>query len=204
MQSINFTKLNGLVPAVIQDAATDRVLMVGFMNEEALTATRDNGLVTFYSRTRNQLWTKGETSNNFLRVKDILVDCDGDTLLIKALPDGPTCHTGADTCFDERNDESLNFLRALEALIDSRREADPGSSYTAKLLSSDIKRVAKKVGEEGVEVAIEATNPDQERFLDECADLIYHLQVLLAHRNLKLADVAQVLRSRHGEALRGK
>ncbi len=204
MNTIDFTKLNGLVPAVIQDAATDRVLMVGFMNEEALTATRDKGLVTFYSRTRNQLWTKGETSNNFLRVKDILVDCDGDTLLIKALPDGPTCHTGADTCFDERNDESLNFLQALEALIESRRDADPGSSYTAKLLSSDIKRVAKKVGEEGVEVAIEATNPDQERFLDECADLIYHLQVLLAHRNLKLADVAQVLRSRHGEALRGK
>ena len=130
-----------------------------------------------------------------------MVDCDADTLLIKALPDGPTCHTGKDTCFDEVNECSLEFLVALEKLIEGRKGADPSSSYTAKLLSSDIKRVAKKVGEEGVEVAMEATNPDDARFLDEAADLIYHLQVLLAARNLKLADVAAVLSDRHSEAL---
>ena len=197
MVNLDFDKLNGLIPAVVQDAATDKVLMVGFMNREALEKTRQTGMVTFYSRTRRQIWTKGETSRNYLRVKDIIADCDGDTLLIKALPDGPVCHTGNDTCFNEVNQQNLSFLNTLEGIIESRKNQLPNESYTAKLLSAGVKRIAKKVGEEAVELVLEAENPDEERFLSEAADLLYHLQVLLAARNLSLTDVSSTLKVRH-------
>lgn len=197
MTNLNFDKLNGLIPAVVQDAATDKVLMVGFMNREALEKTRQTGMVTFYSRTRRQIWTKGETSRNYLRVQDIILDCDGDTLLVKALPDGPVCHTGNDTCFNEKNEGNLSFLLSLEEIIESRKADLPESSYTAKLLNAGVKRIAKKVGEEAVELVQEAENPDDERFLSEAADLMYHIQVLLAARSLSLKDVATTLRQRH-------
>lgn len=197
MTNLNFDKLNGLIPAVVQDAATDKVLMVGFMNREALEKTRQTGMVTFYSRTRRQIWTKGETSRNYLRVKDIIADCDGDTLLVKALPDGPVCHTGTDTCFNEVNQQNLSFLNTLEGIIESRKDQLPNESYTAKLLNAGVKRIAKKVGEEAVELVLEAENPDDERFLSEAADLLYHLQVLLAARNLSLTDVSSTLKVRH-------
>lgn len=197
MVNLDFEKLNGLIPAVVQDASTDKVLMVGFMNREALEKTRKTGMVTFYSRTRRQIWTKGETSRNYLRVQDILIDCDGDTLLVKALPDGPVCHTGNDTCFNEINVGSLSFLNSLESIIESRKADLPESSYTAKLLNAGLKRIAKKVGEEAVELVQEAENEDNERFLSEAADLMYHLQVLLAARNLSLSDVASTLKVRH-------
>jgi phosphoribosyl-ATP pyrophosphohydrolase/phosphoribosyl-AMP cyclohydrolase len=199
MTNLNFDKLNGLLPAVVQDAATDKVLMVGFMNREALEKTRKTGMVTFYSRTRRQIWTKGETSRNYLRVKVIIPDCDGDTLLIKALPDGPVCHTGKDTCFNEKNEGNLSFLNTLEGIIDSRKDELPESSYTAKLLNAGLKRIAKKLGEEAIEVVQEAENSDDERFLSEAADLMYHLQVLLKARNLSLSDVATTLRYRHSQ-----
>jgi phosphoribosyl-AMP cyclohydrolase / phosphoribosyl-ATP pyrophosphohydrolase len=197
----NFEKLSGLLPAVVQDAVTDKVLMLGFMNPEAYDKTLESGLVTFFSRSRKQLWTKGETSGNFLRVKEILTDCDNDTLLIKALPDGPVCHTGADTCFNEMNQPGIEFLQKLEAVIESRRDAGEKESYTARLLAGGPRKAAKKVGEEAVELAMEADNPDTDRFLDEAADLVYHLQVLLAARNLKLGDVGRVLAQRHSQAL---
>lgn len=197
MINLNFDKLNGLIPAVVQDAATDKVLMVGFMNREALEKTRQTGMVTFYSRTRRQIWTKGETSRNYLRVSEIIPDCDGDTLLVKALPDGPVCHTGNDTCFNEKNESNLCFLDTLERIIESRKAEQPESSYTAKLLYAGVKRIGKKVGEEAVELIQEAENPDNERFLSEAADLVYHVQVLLAARNLSLKDVSKTLQKRH-------
>jgi len=197
MVNLDFDKLNGLIPAVVQDAATDKVLMVGFMNREALEKTRQTGMVTFYSRTRRQIWTKGETSRNYLRVKDIIADCDGDTLLVKVLPDGPVCHTGNDTCFNEVNQQNLSFLNTLEGIIESRKDQLPNESYTAKLLNAGVKRIAKKVGEEAVELVLEAENPDDKRFLSEAADLLYHLQVLLAARNLSLTDVSSTLKVRH-------
>ncbi len=200
MTNLNFDKLNGLIPAVVQDASTDKVLMVGFMNREALEKTRKTGMVTFYSRTRRQIWTKGETSRNYLRVQEILIDCDGDTLLVKALPDGPVCHTGNDTCFNEKNEGNLSFLTNLEGIIESRKSELPESSYTAKLLNAGLKRIAKKVGEEAVELVQEAENPDNERFLSEAADLIYHIQVLLSARNLSLSDVANPLKQRHSKS----
>jgi len=200
----NFDKLSGLVPAVVQDFITGKVLMLGFMNEEAWEKTCESGLVTFYSRSRQKLWTKGETSGNFLRVKEILTDCDNDTLLIKALPDGPVCHTGADTCFNENNEAGIGFLKKLEGVIESRRDAGEKESYTARLLAGGPRKAAKKVGEEAVELAMEAENPDLARFLDEAADLIYHLQVLLAARNLSLDDIGRVLAQRHREALQAK
>lgn len=201
---LNFEKLSGLIPAVVQDAASGKVLMVGFMNPEAYDKTLASGLVTFFSRSRNQLWTKGETSGNLLRVVEMLPDCDNDTLLIKALPDGPVCHTGADTCFKEKNEAGIGFLKKLEAVIESRRDAGEKESYTARLLAGGPRKAAKKVGEEAVELAMEAENPDTERFLDEAADLMYHLQVLLATRNLKLDDIGRVLAQRHREAIQPK
>jgi phosphoribosyl-AMP cyclohydrolase / phosphoribosyl-ATP pyrophosphohydrolase len=200
----NFEKLSGLLPAVVQDAVSGKVLMVGFMNPEAYDKTLASGLVTFFSRSRNQLWTKGETSGNFLRVKEILTDCDNDTLLIKALPDGPVCHTGADTCFNEKNEAGIGFLKKLETVIESRRDAGEKESYTARLLAGGPRKAAKKVGEEAVELAMEAENPDTDRFLDEAADLMYHLQVLLAARNLSLDDIGRVLGQRHREAIQPK
>ncbi|MFP4557847.1 MAG: bifunctional phosphoribosyl-AMP cyclohydrolase/phosphoribosyl-ATP diphosphatase HisIE, partial [Bacteroidales bacterium] len=199
MTSLNFDKLNGLIPAIVQDAATDKVLMVGFMNREALEKTRKTGMVTFYSRTRRQIWTKGETSRNYLRTKDIIPDCDGDTLLVKALPDGPVCHTGKDTCFNEVNEGNLSFLNTLESIIESRKDELPETSYTAKLFNAGLKRIAKKVGEEAIELVQEAEGNDNNRFLSEAADLVYHIQVLLAARNLSLSDVATTLRQRHSK-----
>lgn len=200
MVSLDFEKLNGLIPAVIQDAATEKVLMVGFMNRESLEITRRTGLVTFYSRTRRQLWTKGETSKNYLRVKEIIPDCDGDTLLVKALTDGPVCHTGAPTCFGEENQSSISFLDYLQTVITGRKGSETDGSYTAKLLAKGPKKVAQKVGEEAVELALEAENGTDERFIDEASDLVYHLQVLLASRNFTLGDVAKNLETRHRKA----
>jgi phosphoribosyl-ATP pyrophosphohydrolase/phosphoribosyl-AMP cyclohydrolase len=194
---MDFTKLNGILPAIIQDADTNRVLMLGFMNEEALEKTRADGLVTFYSRTRARLWTKGEESGNFLKVKEIIEDCDQDTLLIKATPVGPVCHTGSDTCFREDNRRGSDFLFTLQELIHSRREEMPENSYTSKLFSEGINRIAQKVGEEAVELVIEAKDADNNRFLNEAADLVYHLMVLLASRGYGIQDVAHILEERH-------
>lgn len=194
---LNFTKLNGLIPAVIQDDSSDKVLMVGFMNEEALNKTVDSGLVTFYSRTRNRLWTKGEESGNFLHVKEIIPDCDQDTLLIKVHPDGPVCHKGQDTCFNEPNSWNVSFLGVLQDLIHQRKINLPEDSYTTKLFKSGINKIAQKVGEEAVELIIEAKDENDELLLNEAADLIYHLLVLLSARNKDIRDVVAVLEERH-------
>ncbi|MGE4569597.1 MAG: bifunctional phosphoribosyl-AMP cyclohydrolase/phosphoribosyl-ATP diphosphatase HisIE [Bacteroidales bacterium] len=194
---LDFEKLDGLIPAVIQDALTSKVLMVGFMNREAYRKTVDSGMVTFYSRTRNRLWTKGEESGNFLEVEQILVDCDADTLLIKARPRGPVCHTGQDTCFNELNREGIAFLDYLQKFIQKRKEDMPEGSYTTKLFSRGINKMAQKVGEEAVEVVIEAKDNNDDLFLNECADLMYHYIVLLTAKGFSLNDVAAILASRH-------
>jgi phosphoribosyl-AMP cyclohydrolase / phosphoribosyl-ATP pyrophosphohydrolase len=184
-----------LVPAVIQDSRTRRVLMLGYMNEAALENTRSSGLVTFYSRSRDCLWTKGETSGNLLHVREILLDCDQDALLILAEPAGPVCHTGEDTCFRQKN--TLPFLSILESVIDNRREASPETSYTASLFRKGRAKIAQKVVEEAGELAIEAMGENHDLFLEEAADLIYHVLVLLADKGLRLDDVLDVLRKRH-------
>ena len=198
---VDFAKGNGLVPAIVQDAVTRRVLMLGYMNEEALTITQERGLVTFYSRSRQKLWTKGETSGNYLNVRSITVDCDHDTLLIKALPMGPVCHTGSDTCFDEDNDPELmastEFLFYLESVIHDRREHPIEGSYTNHLFSRGINKIAQKVGEEAVELVIEAKDDNKSLFLGEAADLMYHMLVLLAQKNVRLDEVIEVLKGRH-------
>jgi phosphoribosyl-ATP pyrophosphohydrolase/phosphoribosyl-AMP cyclohydrolase len=198
---IDFEKGNGLVPVVVQDATTRRVLMLGYMNEEAFRITQERGLVTFYSRSRNTLWTKGETSGNYLTVRDIIVDCDHDTLLIKAIPSGPVCHTGNDTCFNEENDPehmtSSEFLNYLEEVIIDRREHPIEGSYTNHLFSRGINKIAQKVGEEAVELVIEAMDDNKQLFLGEAADLMYHFLVLLAQKNIKLEEVMGVLKGRH-------
>jgi phosphoribosyl-ATP pyrophosphohydrolase/phosphoribosyl-AMP cyclohydrolase len=194
---MDFTKLNGIIPAIIQDAATGRVLMLGFMNREALDKTRSEGRVTFFSRTKNRLWTKGEESGNFLIVKEILEDCDADTLLIKAIPGGPVCHTGSDTCFMETNRGGTAFLTTLQELIQKRKEEMPDNSYTTRLFNQGINRIAQKVGEEAVELVIESKDPDDSRFLNEAADLVYHLMVLLAARGYGIIDVTRILEERH-------
>lgn len=194
---LDFEKLNGLVPAIIQDAATQKVLMLGFMNREAYQKTLDTKLVTFYSRTRNKLWTKGEESGNFLDVVEILPDCDNDTLLIKARPRGPVCHTGHDTCFDEKNTKGMAFIDYLQHFIQKRKQEMPENSYTTKLFSRGINRMAQKVGEEAVEVVIESKDNNDDLFLGEAADLVYHLIVLLTAKGFSLDDVAAVLESRH-------
>jgi phosphoribosyl-ATP pyrophosphohydrolase/phosphoribosyl-AMP cyclohydrolase len=186
---------DGLVPAILQDAATNKVLMLGFMNEEALNKTNAEGKVTFYSRSKQRLWTKGETSNNFLLVKEIIIDCDNDTLLIKASPTGPVCHTGADTCFNEPN--SSFSLEKLEEIIADRKNNPSGSSYTSSLFSKGINKIAQKVGEEAVELVIESKDENKEKFLSEAADLLYHYLVLLQAKNYKLEDVVNVLSDRH-------
>lgn len=189
--------MDGLVPAIIQDALTDRVLMLGFMNQEALRKTREEGRVTFFSRTRQKLWTKGEESGHFLNVVDILEDCDQDTLLIKAKPEGPVCHTGSDTCFNEENSLGIEFLLELQELIHHRKHEMPEGSYTTRLFREGINRIAQKVGEEAVELVIESKDQDDDRFLSEAADLVYHLLVLLSARELGIADVARALEKRH-------
>jgi phosphoribosyl-ATP pyrophosphohydrolase/phosphoribosyl-AMP cyclohydrolase len=194
-RKINFSKLDGLVPCVVQDASTFRVLMLGFMNEEAYEKTLREKKVTFFSRTKKRLWTKGETSGNSLDLVDIKVDCDDDTLLIKVNPNGPTCHTGADTCFNEKN--SNWDLSALERIIAQRKTNPSKSSYTSTLFESGLNKIAQKVGEEAVELVIEAKDNNRELFLNEAADLMYHYLVLLQAKNFQLNDVLQVLEKRH-------
>ncbi|MFA6127206.1 MAG: bifunctional phosphoribosyl-AMP cyclohydrolase/phosphoribosyl-ATP diphosphatase HisIE [Bacteroidales bacterium] len=196
-EKLDFSKGNGLIPAIIQDDLTRKVLMLGYMSEESLKITRETGLVTFYSRSRDILWTKGETSGNSLRMKKIIADCDRDTLLIMARPDGPVCHDGPDTCFNEINQADLVYLDFLQELIKDRKRTMPEGSYTAKLFSQGTAKMAQKVGEEAVELVIEAMKPDDEAFLNESADLIYHLIILLVDRGCSLQDVAKVLASRH-------
>lgn len=186
---------DGLVPAIIQDVNTNKVLMLGFMNAEAFEQTRKENRVTFFSRSKKRLWTKGEESGNFLEVKSMLLDCDNDTLLIKVIPAGPVCHKGTDTCWGETNTE--NFLFAMEKVIHARKNADPESSYTAKLFSQGINKIAQKVGEEAVEVVIEAKDDNEKLFLDESADLLFHYTILLAAKGYELKDVIEVLEKRH-------
>ncbi|HEY4108964.1 bifunctional phosphoribosyl-AMP cyclohydrolase/phosphoribosyl-ATP diphosphatase HisIE [Puia sp.] len=195
---VNFGKsADGLVPAVIQDHLTEKVLMLGYMNREALDQTQQEGKVTFFSRSKGRLWTKGEESGNFLLVKQIVVDCDQDTLLIKAEPLGPVCHTGADTCWDEKNHRE-DFLVCLEEIIGQRRlEGDPESSYIARLFGKGMNKIAQKVGEEAVELVIEAKDHDDKLFLSEAADLLFHYLILLNAKGFTLQDVTQVLKERH-------
>ena len=195
---IDFEKCGGLVPAIIQDATTKNVLMLGYMNLEAYEKTLQTGLVTFFSRSRQCLWTKGETSGNYLHVKDIQVDCDNDTLLVKATPDGPTCHTGADTCWGEENIQApLLFLSELQDFIEKRHEEMPEGSYTTSLFRDGLNRMAQKVGEEALEAVIEAVNGTDERFIYECSDMFYHLIVLLTSKGLRIEDIARELQVRH-------
>ncbi len=197
--NINFDKLgNGLVPAVIQDNTTNKVLMLGFMNKEAFEKTEKEGKVTFYSRTKERLWTKGEESGNFLNVVSIAVDCDEDTLLIKVNPVGPVCHKGTDTCWNEVNKEDdLMFLKYLQDFIDKRKEEMPEGSYTTKLFTKGTRTITQKVGEEAIETVIGAMANDDENFLYEGADLLYHLTVLLTHKGYRLEDLARELKKRH-------
>ena len=199
--TIDFAKGGGLVPAVVQDAVTRKVLMLGYMNEEAYRLTLDRGLVTFFSRSRNRIWTKGETSGNFLQVREILADCDGDTLLVKAIPSGPVCHTGADTCFGEENQptevSSPEFLFYLESVIHDRMTNPIEGSYTNHLFSRGLNRISQKVGEEAVELVIASKDDDKDLFLGEGADLMYHFLVLLAEKGCTLSEVIDVLKERH-------
>lgn len=196
---LDFAKMDGLVPAIIQDASSLKVLMLGFMNDEAYQKTKETGLVTFFSRTKQRLWTKGEESGNFLDVKEILEDCDDDTLLIKVIPRGPVCHTGADTCFSEENRRDIHFLRQLQDLIAGRKREMPEGSYTTKLFNSGINKIAQKVGEEAVELVIESKDNNDELFLNESADLVFHLLVLLTEKGFDLADVVKILEERHNK-----
>ena len=196
---LNFSKLAGeLLPAVIQDDTTGKVLMLGFMNKEAYDKTVASNLVTFYSRTKNRLWTKGEESGNFLKVVSIQSDCDEDTLLIKVNPVGPVCHKGTDTCWGEENKaDDILFLRQLQDFIDKRKQEMPKGSYTTSLFEDGISRMAQKVGEEAVETVIEAMANNDERLLYEASDLIYHLIVLLSHKGYRIEDLARELKKRH-------
>ena len=196
---INFSKYSdNLAPAIIQDAVTNKVLMLGFMNEEALGKTIAENKVTFFSRTKNRLWTKGEESGHVLIVKDILPDCDSDAILIKAQPTGPVCHTGADTCWNERNEKNGEvFLSYLEGVIESRKSGNDENSYVKKLFGKGINKIAQKVGEEAVEMVIEAKDNNEELFLGEAADLLFHYLLLLNAKGYNLQAVTDVLRNRH-------
>lgn len=195
---IDFNKMDGLVPAIIQDDKSLKVLMLGFMNQEAYNKTVENGKVTFYSRTRRCLWTKGETSGNYLNVVSIQNDCDNDTLLIKVNPAGPVCHTGSDTCWNEKNDANpLLFLTYLQDFIEKRHREMPEGSYTTSLFKDGINRMAQKVGEEALEAVIEATNGTNERLIYEGSDFLYHLIVLLTAKGLRIEDLAKELQVRH-------
>jgi phosphoribosyl-ATP pyrophosphohydrolase/phosphoribosyl-AMP cyclohydrolase len=194
---VDFGKyVDGLVPAIVQDFNTHKVLMLGFMNQEALAKTEESGKITFYSRSKKRLWTKGEESGNFLELKSIAADCDNDTLLIQAHPLGPVCHTGADTCWSERN-HSEDFLLYLEDIIRLRKQASPEESYVAKLFSKGINKVAQKVGEEAVELVIEAKDDNTELFLNEAADLLFHYLLLLNAKGHNLGSVIDILKKRH-------
>lgn len=196
---IDFKKYSdGLVPAVIQDFKTQKVLMLGFMNEEALNKTMSEGKVTFFSRSKQRLWTKGEESGNHLMVKEILSDCDDDTILIKAQPLGPVCHTGADTCWSEKN-HSEDFLFYLEEIINLRRQTAPENSYVSSLFVKGVNKIAQKVGEEAIELVIEAKDDNKELFLGEAADLLFHFLILLNVKGHNLQDVISVLKGRHSK-----
>lgn len=200
---IDFEKCGGLVPAIVQDAETRNVLMLGYMNQESFDKTLETKKVTFWSRSRNCLWTKGETSGNFLHLVDIKVDCDNDTLLVKATPDGPTCHTGTDTCWGEKNtplaegENPLLFLTELQDFINRRHEEMPEGSYTTSLFKDGVNRMAQKMGEEALEAVIEATNGTSDKLVYEASDMIYHLIVLLTSKGLRIEDVAAELQKRH-------
>jgi phosphoribosyl-ATP pyrophosphohydrolase/phosphoribosyl-AMP cyclohydrolase len=194
---IDFEKGNGLVPVIIQHYKTNTVLMLGYMNETAYLKTKEIGKATFYSRSKERLWTKGETSGNYLIVKDILIDCDQDTILIKADPIGPTCHTGSDTCFNEVVEDKDDFLYELEKIILDRKNNPTDESYTASLFKKGINKIAQKVGEEATEVVIEAMDNNVELLKEETSDLIYHLLVLLAEKNISLNEISELLRKRH-------
>jgi len=193
---IDFEKSpDGLIPAIVQDWQTQKVLMLGYMNRESFDKTNETGKVTFFSRSRRTLWVKGETSGNFLEVKELLIDCDGDTILIKATPTGSVCHTGADTCFDEKN-AAENFLFELEKTVQERKANPNENSYTSKLFQGGLNKIAQKVGEEAVELIIEAKDEDSELFKAEAADLLYHFLILLSAKNLELSDIVDTLKQR--------
>jgi len=195
---LDFEKMGGLVPAIIQDSETKTVLMLGFMNKEAYEKTLETKLVTFWSRSRNTLWTKGETSGNYLHMVSMAEDCDHDTLLIQARPDGPTCHTGTDTCWGEKNERNpLLFLTELQDFIERRHEEMPEGSYTTSLFRDGLNRMAQKVGEEALEAVIEAVNGTNERLVYEGSDMLYHLIVLLTSKGLRIEDLARELQVRH-------
>ncbi|MCO5233999.1 MAG: bifunctional phosphoribosyl-AMP cyclohydrolase/phosphoribosyl-ATP diphosphatase HisIE [Chitinophagales bacterium] len=195
MRQADFSK--GLLPAIIQDAVTGQVLMLGYMNEESFQQTQASGKVTFFSRSRNTIWTKGETSGHFLLVEKIQIDCDADTILIQAIPEGPTCHEGTDTCWANDNKDEFGFLHYLERLILDRKSNPQEGSYTNHLFNKGINRIAQKVGEEAIEVVIEAKDNNDELFKGEAADLLFHLLVLLAEKNITLNEVVDVLKNRH-------
>ena len=194
---IDFEKQNGLIPAIIQDNQSKKVLMLGYLNQEALKKTQESGKVCFYSRSRKTLWTKGETSGNYLYVKDMKVDCDNDTLLIQVNPVGPVCHTGSDTCWDEKNKGGVHFLEHLEQVIEDRKSSTAEKSYTKSLFDKGINKIAQKVGEEAIELVIEAKDHNDELFLNEAADLLFHYLILLNKKGFQLADIVQVLEKRH-------
>lgn len=196
-RKIDFEKMSGLVPAIVQDSVTGRLLMQGYMNEDALQKTKESGQVTFFSRSKNRLWTKGESSGNFLELISIAVDCDGDSILIKANPRGPVCHTGSDTCFDESNDSKTGFIDQLRDIIKDRKNNPNQNSYTASLFAKGINKIAQKVGEEAVEIVIEAKDDNKELFLGEAADLLFHYLILLEAKGYELDEVMQVLIDRH-------
>lgn len=194
---LNFKKYNdGLIPAIVQDAETNIVLMLGFMNEEALKKTQETRLVTFYSRSKNRLWTKGESSKNYLHLIDLKADCDNDTILIKVKPDGPVCHSGTDTCFNERNISS-DFLNELQNIIADRKQNPPQQSYVSSLFEKGINKIAQKVGEEAVELVIEAKDDNDDLFKNEAADLLFHYLILLRAKEFELRDIVDVLEKRH-------
>ena len=197
MKTLNFSiAADGLLPAIIQDVNTRTVLMLGYMNEEALTKTQESGNVTFYSRSKKRLWTKGEESGNFLELVSIKEDCDQDTLLIQVKPKGPTCHKGSDTCWDSKNESSFGFLSELEATIKSRKENNNEESYVASLFRKGINKIAQKVGEEAIETVIEAKDDNEELFLNESADLLFHYMILLQAKGYTLTDIVSVLEGR--------
>jgi phosphoribosyl-ATP pyrophosphohydrolase/phosphoribosyl-AMP cyclohydrolase len=198
---LDFDKMEGLVPVIVQDAQTLVVLMLGFMNEEAYNKTVETGKVTFFSRTKKRLWTKGETSGNFLNVVSMKVDCDNDTLLVKVNPVGPVCHTGTDTCWGEDNVSDMNFLPYLQSFIEERKGESPDASYTASLFHDGLNRMAQMVGEEAVDTVIKATNGTDEEFVNEASDLLFHLMVLLSGKNLRIEDLVKELKARHKKPL---
>ena len=194
---LSWDKMDNLLPAIVQDALSGKVLMQGYMDQDALAKTLETGKVTFFSRSKQRLWTKGETSGNTLDLVSVACDCDQDSLLVLANPNGPTCHTGVESCWFEGNTPAFTFLADLERVLAARKDADPKSSYTASLYNKGIKRIAQKVGEEGVETALAATVHDKEELKNEAADLLYHLTVLLQASDMSLNDALNVLRERH-------